>query len=257
MDLDLQGKTVLVAGSSQGIGLGIARGFLGEGANVIMTGRTPEKLENATKGLADKFGDAVLTSYAGDMTDTDQIENAFVTGEEVFGKIDIVIANVGLDNTPLGFDISDEQWESGIRQNLHSAFRMGRAALRRFEVEASGSLIFISSVAGLTEFGTPINYGTSKSAVNHLTREFARHVGAKGIRVNCICPGNIIFPGGEWEHRFRTRPEAWDRWLKREVALQRFGKVDEIADACLWLSSARASFVTGAVIPIDGGHASA
>lgn len=257
MELGHEGKAVLVAGSSQGIGLGIVRSFLEEGANVVMTGRTPEKLAAAVDELAGEFESSRIASYAGDMTDTQQIENAFTEGEQAFGAIDIVIANVGIDNTPLGFELSDDQWESGISQNLHSAFRMGRAALRRFTERGDGNLIFISSVAGTTALGTAINYGTSKSAVNHLTRELAQQVGGQGIRVNAICPGNIIFPGGDWEKRVNQRPEAWNRWIRREVALSRFGQVEEIADACLWLSSQRASFVTGAVIPIDGGQSRA
>ena len=254
MDLKLEQKTVFIAGCSQGIGLGIAKGFLSEGANIVMTARTPSKLEAVVKSLEDDVGPNRIAHFAGDMTDTEQIEAALQYGEKVFGDIDIAIANVGIDNTPLGFDITDEQWESGVQQNLHSAFRLARAALRRFQAREEGNLIFISSITGTTAFGSPINYGTSKSAVNHLTRELARHVGRHNVRVNCICPGNIIFPGGNWEKQIEADAERWTRWIRREVALKRFGQMEEIADACLWLSSERSSFVTGTVIPVDGGQ---
>jgi len=118
-----------------------------------------------------------------------------------------------------------------------------------------GAILMISSIAGLTGLGTPLTYGTSKAAMNHLTKELARVSGRNNVRINAIAPGNIIFPDGEWEERINgERGDAWTRWIKREVPLQRFGKPEEIGSAAAFLLSPVASFITGAIVPVDGGQ---
>jgi 3-oxoacyl-[acyl-carrier protein] reductase len=258
--LGLEGANVVVAGSSAGIGLGIARGFLAEGANVAISGRTASKLDAARAEL-EALGLGRVSSFVGDMTDSTVIEAALVAAETDLGPIDCVVANVGLGRAPLGFEVSDDDWDFDIRQNLTGAMFLARSAMRRMVARGSAAapahsrnIVFVSSIAGIEALGTPLTYGATKAGLNHAARALARIAGKHGIRVNTVAPGNIIFPGGNWEQRVTERPDAWRRWIDREVSLRRFGTPDEIADAVVWLASARAGFVTGTTLVVDGGQ---
>jgi len=245
MELGLKDKVVFIAGASRGIGRAMAEAFAREGARVAITGRTEDSLEEARSALSAIAGKDNVVAL--DRT------------EAKLGAIHCAVANVGIGKAPLGVDVSDDDWNADIAQNLTGSMFLARDAIKRMLKRSPGdrhgaNVIMISSIAGVDAMGTAIPYAATKAAINHAACAMAKLVGKDGIRVNAIAPGNILFPGGGWEKITSGRPEAWQRWIDREVAMQRFGRVEEIADAALWLASDRASFVTGATIVVDGGQ---
>lgn len=253
MDLRLEKRVIFIAGASRGIGLGIARACLAEGAKVALTARNADMLSRTAGALKKEFGQGNVWTFAGDMRKTTDIEKALTQCEEELGTLWGAVANVGIHPCPPGFDIDDETWQSGFDQNLNSAYRVARGALKRMSGRKEGAILLISSIAGMSAMGTPLTYGTAKAAVNHLSGELARIAGPEGIRVNALAPGNILFPGGDWESRINgPRGSAWQRWIRREVGLQRFGTPEEIGTVAAFLLSPVASFVAGATIAVDG-----
>ncbi len=254
MDLGLDGKVVFIAGASRGIGYAMAEAFVGEGAKVCITGRTQSTLEEA----AERLGGDVL-AVAGDMTRSADVIKALDAAEAQLGPIYCAVANVGIGRAPSGFDVTDEDWDADVAQNLTGSMFVAREAVRRMmrrspEEREGANVIMISSIAGVDALGTSLTYSASKAAINHAGRSLAKFVGPDGIRVNVIAPGNILFEGGSWESIIKDRRDVWDKWIEREVALQRFGKVEEIADAALFLASKRSAFTTGEVFVVDGGQ---
>jgi len=255
MDLGLKDKVIFIAGASRGIGHGIAESLLKEGARVALTARGAEALAESRKAFAAEYGEGAVWSFAGDLTQSAGIDAAVAACEAEFGPLNGAVANVGLSPSPLGLDVSDEDWDAGLDQNLNSAFRLARAAIPRISANGGGSFLFISSIAGLGALGTPLVYGATKAAVNHLSTSIARFTADTNVRVNTIAPGNIIFPGSTWEKQSTgPRADAWWRWIRREVPMKRFGTPQEIGDTAAFLMSERASFINGAVLAVDGGQ---
>jgi 3-oxoacyl-[acyl-carrier protein] reductase len=257
VNLELANRVVFIAGASRGIGFGIARAFLDEGARVAISGRDRQSLTTAESELRDRFPNAKLCAVAGDMTVTGDLKEALDRTEAALGPLDIVIANVGGGETPVGLRFDDAQWDAAIRENLTGSVRLMREAMRRFMARSEAerrqcNIVAVSSIAGVDAMGSLLAYASSKAAINHFVKNLAKEVGRHGIRVNAVAPGNIVFPGGGWE-RAATQPRVQE-WIKRDVALRRFGTVEEIADAVLFVASQRATFMTGECLVVDGGQ---
>ncbi|MFN9833954.1 MAG: SDR family NAD(P)-dependent oxidoreductase, partial [Phenylobacterium sp.] len=159
MNLGLDGKVIFIAGGRRGIGLGIVEACLAEGARLAIAARGAEALEATRARLADAYGADRILAMAGDMRETAAIEDAVARTEAELGPIFGAVANVGLHPCPPGIDIDDETWDAGFSQNLDSAWRLARAALKRMTPRGEGSVLTISSIAGLGALGTPLTYG--------------------------------------------------------------------------------------------------
>lgn len=250
MQLDLAGKSVLVTGSSKGIGRAIAEAFLAEGAEVAFNGRNIIELTRVIE--AQKRGKAI--AIEGDVTKPDQALSIVERVMTTFGKLDVLVCNVGSGRSvPAGTE-TYEEWLRVFGLNLWSATNMVEAS-RPYLANSSGTIVCISSICGQEMVpGAPLTYSAAKAALNAYVRGIARPLGQDSIRINAIAPGNILFEGSVWQRKLNEDPEEVGQLLSRDVALSRLGTPWEVASLTLWLASPVASFCTGCVFVADGGQ---
>ena len=250
MSLDrfsLKGRCALITGSSQGIGYAIASGLAAAGATVVLNGRDQAKLQKALDAV--RFAGHTAHARTFDVTDSQAATAAVEAIEREIGPIDILVNNAGTTRRMPTEDLPDEIWHEIIRTNLDSVFYMSRAVGRHMIGRKRGSIINICSV--MSELGRPtiVPYTASKGGVKMMTKGLAADWGKHGIRVNGIGPGYFKTPLNE----ALVKDEKFSSWVESRTPLGRWGDVDELIGAAVFLASDAASFVTGHVLFVDGG----
>lgn len=249
MNLGLKDKVVIVTGASRGIGRAIAHGFAEEGARLSICSRTPDTLQKVTEELTARG--AQVFAKPTDVTDSTQVHTFMTETLEKYGRIDVVVNNVGGSRwTPLA-EISDTEWHDILDLNLVSAARMNQLAIPIMQKQGGGVILMITSIYG-REGGGHITYNAAKAAEISMAKSLAKELAPHNIRVNSIAPGSILFPGGGWARRIKADPDAMAAFVKSDMPLGRFGKPEEIANVVVFLASERASLVTGACVNVDG-----
>lgn len=248
--MSLAGKVALVTGGGTGIGAACARKFAAEGVRVAVMGRRRDLLEEVaaqTGGLA----------LPGDAADAADMRSALELIRTTWGGLDILVAAAGSTAEGSALQTSDETWAQGMRANLTTAFVSARECLPHL-IERHGSIVIVSSIAGLAAGTDVCGYTTAKHAVIGLTRSLARDYGPQGVRVNAVCPGWVKTPMADHELQVLadvkglTLAETY-ALVTRDVPLRRPAEAEEIAAVCRFLASDEASIVTGAVLTADGG----
>lgn len=253
MDLGLKNTCAFITGSSRGIGLAIAEAFLAEGAKVAISARNAATLETARLQLEKRYPACVL-AINGDMTNAGAVADAIRRTETHFGPVSSYVANVGTGRVKPGWDVSTDDWQQALQLNLMGGMSLVAGAMPHLQKQKSGSITFISSIAGTEALGAPLTYGAAKAALTHASKGLAKLAGQSGIRVNVVAPGNVLFPGGTWDQKLRENRAQVDAMINSEVPLRRFGSPEEIANCVVFLASPRAAFVTGACWIVDGGQ---
>ncbi len=281
MDLALDGRVALITGASRGIGKGIAQALAREGCKLVICARGGAGLAETAGAL--RASGAAVRDVACDVTEPDAPQRLVDAAVAAYGRLDILVNNVGGNNRTPFAEQSDAEWQEVIDLNLLAGVRMTRAALPHLAADDTaadaganagndvgmdggaeartdggadaetdgGAVVFVSSIWG-RELGGPAVYVSTKAAMIGLAGSLARDLAPLGVRVNSVAPGSIRFPGGSWDRRVQADPDGMAEFVSQEIPGGRFGTVAEVADVVAFLVSPRASWVNGTCIPVDG-----
>ena len=240
------GKVAIVTGGGSGIGLAIAEKFIQAGIETIIVGRDENKLKNAKEKLGE-----LCYPMTCDLSDLKSIPSFVGDVIKKFGQIDILVNNAGINMKKEFQDVTDEDFQKVITTNLTAVFSVSREVVKQMLTQKSGSIINISSMAA--QYGLPkvIAYSASKTAIDGMTRAMAVELSPKGIRVNAIAPGFITT--AMTAKAFSDDPERMNKAMGR-TPMGKFGLPGDIGDAAVFLVSDAARYITGVILPVDGGN---
>jgi NAD(P)-dependent dehydrogenase (short-subunit alcohol dehydrogenase family) len=241
----LENKIAIITGGGSGIGLSCAQLFCQEGAKVVIFGRRKNRLEEAARGIG-----LNILAIPGDITCKEDIQRLVETTVNSYGRVDILVNSAGIFTGAPLHEVTDDDWESVLDLNMTSVFKLTREILPHMIRQKSGSIVNISSILSLVAAPGTSAYNVSKGALNQFSRSLAVEYGSSGIRSNAICPGLIAT---EMTEELMNDEDLMREWSKN-YPIGRFGKPEDVARACLFLASEESSFITGAILPVDGGY---
>ncbi len=253
MDLGLTDKVALVTGASRGIGRAIALALAAEGARLVMCARHADDLDAAVRDARAGGVDSAALGVTADVTTPAGVAAVVDAAVRAYGGLDIVVNNVGGSGARDFAGTDDADLQAVLERNLFPALRVSRAALPHLRARGGGVIAMIASIYGRESGGGP-SYNVAKAAEISLAKAMARDLARDGIRVVSVAPGSTLFPGGGWERRQKADPAGIAAFVEREIPSGRFGRPEEIGDVVAFLCSPRASWITGACIPVDGGQ---
>lgn len=245
MDL-LKNKTALITGANRGIGKAIALMFASEGCEIAFTDLERNEVMEAMEQEIAQYGHKVK-GYASNAANFEDAQNVVKQVADDFGKIDILVNNAGITRDSAMKRMTEEQWDAVITVNLKSVFAMTKAVQPYMWKQASGSIISLSSVVGISGNTSQANYSASKAGIIGFTKSIAKEFGIRNIRCNAVAPGFIMT-----DMTAQLPEHILEEW-KTRIPLHRAGTVQDVANVCTFLASELSSYVTGQVIPICGG----
>lgn len=254
MDLGLEGKTAVITGGSVGIGLGVARAFAREGANVLIAARDKARAEEAAAGVAREFGTRA-TAHACDVATAEGCAGLIAATEKA-GGADILVNNAGTGSNETIMEAPDDKWQAYWDLHVMAAVRLARGLVPQMEAKGGGAILNNASICAVQPLWYEPIYNTTKSALMMLSKTMALEFIPKNIRVNCINPGLIRTP--DWVKTAKQLSgDDWEAYLQsvadEHAPIKRFGTVEELADFMVFLCSDRASYAVGGTYHVDGG----
>ena len=252
MDLELTDKIAIVTGSSKGLGLASARALAAEGCRVTICARGEAALNGAATDLrALARDDSRVLAVVADVSTAEGVEAVIRRTSDTFGGLDILVNNVGLARGGGIVETTDGEWQEALDQTLFPAVRASRLAVPLMRRRGGGAIVMIASIWG-RESGGRMTYNAVKAAEISLAKAMAQQLAPDNIRVNSVAPGSIRFPGGSWDRRVQEDPEGMAAFVRRELPFGRFGRPEEVGAVVAFLVSPRASWISGASVPVDG-----